>query len=675
MKKLIFALMAICLIAGMGFAFDDAYIQPLGHFNKAITPQNLKAPLAPDTIYHFNIYLLGSADRGINYNIWNKITPFNKYTRDGLGAMGDGGMTNVLVLGGSPHVAFNGWDDVAGTWKMWFWSAGTGMKAVATSSTFMGWPSIGYSPALNTLYICWSDHYFGYYGWENAMEGDIFISSSADGGNTWSNPVNISDFIQAVTPADSAQEYPKIAPRVGNAIHLMYLDDSESPGSAVQDIGPYTNAPIRYCQVNPNLSGLLYGPVPGGVTAYDWATTGNTEGIVTDAAENAIWVWTKMNTAQTTRLIGWNCYTGAAPDTIGFTLGSGWIGSPGITIDAAGWPIVCWHHAGKNASVSCADKGGIGGGLWQTDLDTFAIPSVSLFFPSITVSSTGDTLMMSAYAWGPAQPAFGMEPDLGLDYPYTTLPSWPNISGGLYVGIGADPTSQMVWGYFGADTAITRYPPTNLTHTVLDSANRIYQLNWLASADAEVDSYFVYRIGDTTTIWYSQYPFLNTNWTRVGGTATPTLTYTDDAPNAVDTVYRYLVMAIVKTPYYEYESGPTNEVIVPPPPGVEELPKPVAKLPKSFFLGQNAPNPFSAQTVIRYLVPAVSSERLAVSMKIYNNAGELVKTLVNEPKSPGAYKVTWDGEDDNGKRVADGVYFYRFKAGDFTDTKKMILVK
>jgi flagellar hook assembly protein FlgD len=52
-----------------------------------------------------------------------------------------------------------------------------------------------------------------------------------------------------------------------------------------------------------------------------------------------------------------------------------------------------------------------------------------------------------------------------------------------------------------------------------------------------------------------------------------------------------------------------------------------------------------------------------------------VRTLVDEPKRAGNYEVVWDGKDDKGKDVGSGIYFYQLKAGDYTETKKMILVK
>jgi flagellar hook assembly protein FlgD len=63
------------------------------------------------------------------------------------------------------------------------------------------------------------------------------------------------------------------------------------------------------------------------------------------------------------------------------------------------------------------------------------------------------------------------------------------------------------------------------------------------------------------------------------------------------------------------------------------------------------------------------------SLKIYNILGEKVRTLIDEPKRAGSYEVIWDRKDDKGKEMASGIYFYQLKAGDYTETKKMLLLK
>jgi hypothetical protein len=100
-------------------------------------------------------------------------------------------------------------------------------------------------------------------------------------------------------------------------------------------------------------------------------------------------------------------------------------------------------------------------------------------------------------------------------------------------------------------------------------------------------------------------------------------------------------------------------------------PPPPATLPN--VLAQNYPNPFNPTTTIRYSIGA----RSHVSIKIYNIAGQRVKTLVNDIKNPiaGGYAVDWDGRSDKGAPVASGVYLYEMITKQFTQSKKMVLVR
>jgi Secretion system C-terminal sorting domain len=89
-------------------------------------------------------------------------------------------------------------------------------------------------------------------------------------------------------------------------------------------------------------------------------------------------------------------------------------------------------------------------------------------------------------------------------------------------------------------------------------------------------------------------------------------------------------------------------------------------LPKQFDLGQNYPNPFNPTTEISYQLPKNSF----VSLKIYNMLGQEVETLVSGSKAAGSYTARLDGA-----RLSSGIYFYTLKAGNFTSTKKMLLLK
>ncbi len=94
-------------------------------------------------------------------------------------------------------------------------------------------------------------------------------------------------------------------------------------------------------------------------------------------------------------------------------------------------------------------------------------------------------------------------------------------------------------------------------------------------------------------------------------------------------------------------------------------------VPLEFGLEQNYPNPFNPSTTIKYQLARQSD----VSLKIYSVTGELVKTLVGGVEQPGYYTVKWNGENNNGKEISSGVYFYQLEAGSFESMEKMLLLK
>ena len=92
----------------------------------------------------------------------------------------------------------------------------------------------------------------------------------------------------------------------------------------------------------------------------------------------------------------------------------------------------------------------------------------------------------------------------------------------------------------------------------------------------------------------------------------------------------------------------------------------VISLPTKFELWQNYPNPFNPTTTIQYAVPKAEH----ITLKVYDELGNEVTTLVNENKEAGQYRVSF-----NGSNFASGIYFYRITAGDFTEVKKLMLLK
>ena len=102
-------------------------------------------------------------------------------------------------------------------------------------------------------------------------------------------------------------------------------------------------------------------------------------------------------------------------------------------------------------------------------------------------------------------------------------------------------------------------------------------------------------------------------------------------------------------------------------------------LPNKFVLFQNYPNPFNPTTTIKYSIPSVETRHassLHVLLKVYDILGNEVATLVNEEQPPGNYSVTFDvSHTEQGGSMASGIYFYKLNAGNFTQTKKFLLMK
>ncbi len=154
-----------------------------------------------------------------------------------------------------------------------------------------------------------------------------------------------------------------------------------------------------------------------------------------------------------------------------------------------------------------------------------------------------------------------------------------------------------------------------------------------------------------------------------------------NTPNSINYNITYLLdSTLMKNNFkfyykiYAVDKGVVPESSFKPDSGYYELvydPNPVSvkdnkNIPIAYSLQQNYPNPFNSSSVIKYSIPHSSQ----VTLKIFNALGEEIETLVNREKPAGTYEVKW-----NAAELPSGVYFYRIKAGDFIQTKKMILLK
>ena len=157
-------------------------------------------------------------------------------------------------------------------------------------------------------------------------------------------------------------------------------------------------------------------------------------------------------------------------------------------------------------------------------------------------------------------------------------------------------------------------------------------------------------IGDESTLSVYRWAGKTTGWEVIGG-------------GTVDTIDNVVYSQITSAGIY---AAFTTDILT----GVED--KEYGNLlPDQFKLTQNYPNPFNPVTTIDYSVLSISH----ITIEIYNVIGQKIRTLVDETKPVGEYQVAWDGRSSSGQPVATGVYLYRFKAGDYSETKKMLLLK
>jgi len=122
--------------------------------------------------------------------------------------------------------------------------------------------------------------------------------------------------------------------------------------------------------------------------------------------------------------------------------------------------------------------------------------------------------------------------------------------------------------------------------------------------------------------------------------------------------------------YYDYQNGQTIVESYSPTFDVAKLAGKTSVLPAAFGLSQNVPNPFNAETRFTLSLSAASN----YDIRIYNIAGQLVRAYEGRAEA-GAHSFTWNGTNKEGVQVASGVYFYRAKVAELSQTRMMMLLK
>jgi hypothetical protein len=217
-----------------------------------------------------------------------------------------------------------------------------------------------------------------------------------------------------------------------------------------------------------------------------------------------------------------------------------------------------------------------------------------------------------------------------------------------------DPAKPVLWGLPGSGFSIDNIPPEFAFLNLTPSGNE-FKLQWNINTAVHPDviNFKVYR-----GMFERFAPGVETIIANLSSSET---SYIDnDVTPGIN--YYYLVSATDNSGNTTM-SSPLEGVITSA--GNENI-----NTPASFMLLQNYPNPFNPVTKIKFHIPASSF----VSLKIYDLLGNEIATLVNEQKSSGIYEAEFNSSSI-GKGLPSGVYFYTLKAGAFTDTKKLLLMK
>lgn len=195
------------------------------------------------------------------------------------------------------------------------------------------------------------------------------------------------------------------------------------------------------------------------------------------------------------------------------------------------------------------------------------------------------------------------------------------------------------------DLDVELLPATGLRATIPSSNNRII-LQWYAP-DYEM-----------STRTFTKYKVIRNNEVIVERTG---LNYFDNDVEP-DARYEYKIVAV----YNDMFDGPESETLI-----VENMVVSASDVNQKVIEITNYPNPFNPSTNFNYTLPESSK----VTIEIFNILGQKVKTVVDEYQALGQKTAKWNGITENGSPAASGIYFYKIKAGKYSASKKMVLLK
>ncbi|MCE1164763.1 MAG: T9SS type A sorting domain-containing protein [Bacteroidetes bacterium] len=345
-------------------------------------------------------------------------------------------------------------------------------------------------------------------------------------------------------------------------------------------------------------------------------------------------------------------------------LTNNWAGSWYPSIAVSGQKIyVVWHDERDSSASNIYFKSSTDDGVtWGADIPLTQRATYSTY-PTISVNSAyihvawkdERTSNAKIYYRRSTNSGANWEPEIKLsddEYPAGV----PSISASMY-------SLSAVWSEY-----------INGHFKVIYKRSGNGGANWAASIimandtlDTFAPSVFAYgsnvhvtmlKAGSYPNIWYVRSGIEGTNWempvqiTNINSQKMlPCVNASGTSVHVIWSDYRDTDMEIY------YKQNPTANV------GIENL---SSETPSSYSLYQNFPNPFNPVTTIQYALPKESR----VTLRIYDITGREVRVLVNEIKTAGYYAIQF-----NGSELSSGIYFYKIEAGDFIQTKRMVLIK
>lgn len=235
----------------------------------------------------------------------------------------------------------------------------------------------------------------------------------------------------------------------------------------------------------------------------------------------------------------------------------------------------------------------------------------------------------------------------GISYYSQNFGPWTQLTTGITSILRCvDATANAAWaaGNSGVILKLTTTPvPVELTSFTAAIVGKDVSLNWITATEVNNHGFEVQRKG-------SAGDFVTIAFIEGHGTTQQTQNYAYTDRNLEAGKYSYRLKQVDFNGIYGYSD-------------VVEVD---ARIPNKFGLSQNYPNPFNPTTTIGYEI----AKETNVSLKVYDAIGNEVATLVNETKAPGTYEAIFDASN-----LSNGVYFYKIQAGNFTATKKLILMK